>query len=148
MNFKYHYDQAHQLINLKVGNFAVLWLHKEYSILLTVSIIKRLMEQYIKLFYVLERVGRLAYWLNISANNHIYNIFTIAQLEPIPNLASNLFWWPQSNYLDNVFVEKNTDSYKSFEIKHLINKHIIKWDDHKKVQYLIYWKRYGPEFDK
>lgn len=42
INYKYHYDRSHQLINLKVNNFALLYLHKGYLILSTLAITKKL----------------------------------------------------------------------------------------------------------
>lgn len=91
MNFKHHYDQVYQPINLKIGNFAVLRLHKKYFIPSAVNIIKKLMLQYIKLFCILEKIRRLAYCLNIFANWYIYNVFTTVQLELASNLANNPF---------------------------------------------------------
>lgn len=135
-------------MNLKIGEFTILHLYKRYFILSIVNIIKKLIQQYIKLFYVLKKVERLSYCLNIPANQRIYNVFTIAQLEPVLNPAIDLFQqlWP--NYFDSVFVEKDINSYKLFKIKYLLNKHITKQNSCRKMQYLVCWKRYRLEFNK
>lgn len=95
VNFKYHYDWSHQPMNLKVNNFTLLWLHKGYLIPSILGITKKLTQQYVEPFWMLERIGKLVYQLNIPANWRIYNVFTIAQLEPASNPTGNLFNWPR-----------------------------------------------------
>lgn len=56
----------------------------------------------------------------------------------MPDPVSDLFQRLQPNHLDSVFVEKNTDSFKSFKIKHLLKKHTTKQNSRKKVQYLMH----------
>lgn len=68
VNFKHYYDHSHQLINLKINNFALLYLHKRYSISLTLAITKKLIQQYVSFFRVLEKIKKLAYQLNILTN--------------------------------------------------------------------------------
>ena len=148
MNFKHHYDRVHQPMNLKVGDFAVLRLHKGYSIPSTVGVTKKLTQQYVGPFRVLERVGRLAYRLNVPADWRIHNVFTIAQLEPAPDPATDPFQRPRPDHPNSVFVEGDTDSYKSFEIERLLNKRSTRRSGREKVQYLVRWKGYGPEFDR
>ena len=74
--------------------------------------------------------------------------FSIAQLEPASNPATDPFGQPQPDHPDSVFVKGNTDDYKSFEIERLLNKRITRWGCCEKVQYLVRWKGYGPEFDR
>ena len=61
INYKHHYDWFHQPMNLKVNDFALLCLHKRYSIPSTLAIIKKLTQQYMGHFQVLERIKKLAY---------------------------------------------------------------------------------------
>lgn len=46
----------------------MLKLHKSYSILSSVGITKRLIQQYVGLFQIVEKVGRLAYKLKLSSD--------------------------------------------------------------------------------
>lgn len=115
----------------------MLWLHKKYSISSMVDITKKLTQQYVESFYVLEKVGKLAYCLNIFADWYIHNIFNIMQLKLASNPATDPFQRSRPNHLNSIFVEVDIDSYKFFEIKHLFNKHITKQSNWKKMQYLI-----------
>lgn len=53
---------------MKVGDWAILKLHKGYSILSSVSITKKLTQQYIGPFQIVEKVGRLAYKLKVPSD--------------------------------------------------------------------------------
>ena len=68
VNFKHHYDYSHQPMNLKINNFVLLCLYKRYSISLTLAITKKLTQQYVSFFQVLEKIKKLAYQLNILAD--------------------------------------------------------------------------------
>lgn len=100
----------------------MLKLHKGYSILSSLGVTKKLTQQYVGPFQVLERVGCLAYKLDVPDNWRIYPVFSIAQLEPTPSPAEDPFGrlWPE--HPPSVFVEGNTNAVKSFEIKRLLNK--------------------------
>ena len=66
---------------LKVGDMAFIRLHKGYS-LPYAKVSKKLSQQYAGPFKVIERVGRLAYRLEIPEHWSVYNVFSIAYLEP------------------------------------------------------------------
>lgn len=51
---------------LRVENYALLRLHKNYNISSTVDIIKKLTQQFVDSFKLIERVDRLVYVLNLS----------------------------------------------------------------------------------
>ncbi len=59
-NHKEHYDKSHQPLFMKVGDWAMIKLHKGYSILSSVGVTKKLTQQYVGLFRIIEKVGRLA----------------------------------------------------------------------------------------
>lgn len=101
-------------------------------------------------FKVLERVGRLAYHLDIPAIWNVYPVFTIAQLEPCPDPNSDPYIrsQPRPNEPPPVFVEGDTDEYKSWELDRIINKRVIAKGRGFATEYLIKWKGYGPEHDK
>lgn len=64
-NQKHHYNRKHQPIYLAEGDWAYLRLHKGYSIPSTETLEKKLSQQYIGPFEVLEKVRKLTYRLGI-----------------------------------------------------------------------------------
>lgn len=56
----------------------MLILYKDYLILSSIRVIKKLTQQYVSPFLILEKVDHLAYNLDISNNWKIYSIFSIA----------------------------------------------------------------------
>lgn len=77
-NQKAHYNRKHQPLFLKVEDWAMLRLYKGYSIPSSLGVTKKLIQQYVRPFQVLERVGRLAYKLDVPHDWKIYPIFSIA----------------------------------------------------------------------
>lgn len=69
----------------------MLKLHKSYSILSSIRVTKKLTQQYIVSFRIIERVACLVYKLKVPSNQKIYPIFSIAQLKPAPSLAKDPF---------------------------------------------------------
>ena len=57
-------------------------------------------------FKVTERVGRLAYKLDIPQHWRVHNVFSIAQLEPAPNPSSDPYERRRSHHPPTVFVEQ------------------------------------------
>ena len=56
-NHKKHYDRSHQPLFMKVGDWAMLKLHRGYSIPSSVSVTKKLTKQYVGPFQIVEKVG-------------------------------------------------------------------------------------------
>ena len=81
MNAKGSYDRKHTPMFLKVGDMAFIRLHKGYS-LPYAKVSKKLSQQYAGPFKVIERVGRLAYRLEIPEHGSVHNVFSIAHLKP------------------------------------------------------------------
>lgn len=67
MNSKFHYDRRHQPQFFRQGDFALLRLHRGYDIPATALTGRKYGLQFVGPFKVLERVGRLAYHLDIPA---------------------------------------------------------------------------------
>lgn len=65
LNQKVAYNCCHQPLFMKVGKWALLQLHKGYSLLVMAGVTKKLTKQYIGSFQILEKVGRLAYKLDV-----------------------------------------------------------------------------------
>ena len=79
IRIKQYYDTHHQPIFFKVGDLVKLRLYRGYKILVVSS---KFGPQFIGPFKVLERIGRLIYRLQLPSNIKIYNIVSVAQLEP------------------------------------------------------------------
>lgn len=148
LNQKMAYDRRHQLLFMKVGEWAMLRLHKGYNIPSTGEVTKKLTQQYVGPFLILAKVGRLAYKLYIPGDWKIHPVFSIAQLEPAPPPALDPFSRPFPSHPPLVFVEDDTDVLKSFEVERLLNRRVVKKGKGRAVQYLVQWKGYGPEWDR
>ncbi len=57
LNLKVTYDRKHQPLFMKVGEWAMLRLHKGYSIPATAGVTKKLIQQYVGPFRIVEKVG-------------------------------------------------------------------------------------------
>lgn len=64
-NQKTYYNQKHPLFFIKFRDWAMLKLHKGYSILSSAGVTKKLTQQYVGPFWVFEKGGRLTYKLNV-----------------------------------------------------------------------------------
>ena len=147
MAHKNHYDRSHQSLYLKVGDYVSLHLYKGHSISSILRVTKKQTQQYVRLFRVLKKVGRLVY-RNVLPNWHIYPLFLVAQLEPAPPLSQDPFQQLYSAHLLSVFIEGDTDRLHSFEVERLLNCRIIKRGRRIVTQYLVGWVRYKPKFDQ
>lgn len=148
ISVKYYYNRQHQPIFLKVGEYTLLRLYKGYSILNTLGVTKKLTQQYVGPFRVTKRVSRLAYCLAVPGDWKIHPVFTVAQLEPVPDPALDPFKRPRLDYLPSVFIKGDTDNSKSYEIERLLNKRILRKGRGFAIEYLVKWKGYGPEQDR
>ena len=143
INSKHHYDRHHQPMFLKIGDYAFLRLHKGYNIPANLGITKKLSQQYVDPFKVLERVGRLAYRLDVPEDWRVHPVFTVAQLEPAPAPEADPFNRPRSDHPDSFFVEGDTETWKSSDIERLLNKRITRKGRGLATEYLVQWKGYG-----
>ena len=147
-NQKAHYDRKHQPLFMKVGDWAMLKLHKGYSIPSSAGVTKKLTQQYVGPFRILEKVGRLAYKLDVLHDWKIHPVFSVAQLEPAPLPIKDPFHRPRPHMPPAVFVDDDIDAVKSFEVDRLLNKRIVRKGKGRAVEYLVRWTRYGPEWDR
>ena len=126
----------------------MLKLYKGYSISSSVGVTKKLTQKYVGLFQIIEKIGRLAYKLEVPSDWRIHPVFFITQLEPAPAPSKDPFYQPRPQQPLFVFVEGDTDRHKSFEINRLLNKCIVKKGKGFAIEYLVRWIRYGPEWDR
>lgn len=133
-NQKITYNRKYQLLFMKVGKWAMLQLHKRYSILATAEVTKKLTQQYVSLFRIIEKIGCLTYRLDVSSDWRIHPVFSVAQLELALPLAEDPFGRHFSSNPPPIFVE---DKVKSFEIERIFNKRQIKKEKGRAIEYLV-----------
>jgi transposase InsO family protein len=141
MNMKFHYDRKHTAMFLASGDWALLRLHRGYSIPSVHN--RKLDQQYAGPFKVLEKVGRLAYKLKIPDHWRIHNVFSIAQLEPAPPPGSDPYSRPVPDHPGAVIPGTNI-----YEVERLLDKRVIRKGRGYSTQYLLRYKGYGPEHDE
>lgn len=114
------YDKKHQAIHLREGEYALLRLHKGYNIPSTKVLGPKLSQQYAGPFRILEKIGNLAYRLELPEHWRIHPVFTIAQLEPCADPTKDPFRRPRPDLPASVHVNGDTDRVKSYEIEKII----------------------------
>jgi hypothetical protein len=145
MQMKHHYDRKHQSLNLKIDDHVLLRLHKEYNISSAAILSRKLSQQYVDSFRILEKIENLAYRLSLSKHWNIHFIIFIAQLESISNSIIDFYNRSRSNESKSIHVEEDIETIKSFKIEKLINKQITA---RRETKYLIRWKNYDSQYDE
>ena len=144
MLIKKYYDDKHKSIHLKNESWALLRLHKSYNIFSIVVLSSKLSQQYIESFQILEKIKNLAYKLDIFANWRVHSVFSIAQLKFIESLNANSFQRNAASF-ESIFVERNTNDVKFYEVKKIVIKRANKKRD---LKYLMRWLNYDFEHDQ
>ena len=142
--FKHIYDQKHQSLQLRVDEWVLIRLHKDYNISSTFVLNKKLSQQYAGSFQITERIGNLAYRLAISSNWRIWSVISIAQLEPCSFSDQNSFQRISASSEIINMKENNETNIRSYEIEKIIVKRII---ERRNSEYLIRWVEYESEHD-
>jgi len=140
MQMKYYYDKRHQPLYFQPDDMMNLCLHWGYT-LSSLSINKKLKQQFADLIKVLNWVERLAYHLNIPSTWQIHNVISVVHLEPAHML--NPYQWPWSEKLKEVMV----DEEKKWELKKLLKKRTYWRERSITTEYLTQWLEYKSEFD-
>ena len=137
---KTRYDSKHQAVTLSVGDYAYLRLGEGYDIPGLAN--PKLHHQRIGPFKVLERVGPLAYRLQLAPIMRIYPVISVAQLEPA---AKGTDPYGRVKHSNPPAVEekdaRDPREGKIYDIEALIGKRT----SGKEVQYLVKWKGYGHQ---
>ena len=131
---KNYYDRKHISCQLQIDDWALLKLHKKYDILFIAILSKKLSQQYVESFQIIEKIDNLAYRLNISQHWRIHSIISIAHLEFSSSSSTS-----QSS--SSIFMKENSNIVKFFEIEKLVAKRITK----REVEYLVKWLKYDSE---
>jgi Chromo (CHRromatin Organisation MOdifier) domain len=137
MYMKDMYDRKHTELHFDVGSYVYLKLHKGYNIPETMLLGPKLSRQRTGPFKILERVGRLAYRLEIPEHWRIHPVISIAHLEPA---HADSFNRPTPDHPDAVFADE-------WEVEKAVNKRVKKLRGKEVVEYLIRWSGWGPEYD-
>ena len=136
MSAKHHYDRKHQPLFMKAGDYALIKLHHGYDIPSTAILGAKYSQQFVGPFKVLEKVGRLAYRLELPSHWRIHPVLSIAQLEPVPS-GEDPFCRPRPEQPDSIYVKGDTPTVKSYEVERLLNKRQTKT---RGPEYLVRWK--------
>ena len=130
---------------LNPGTNAFLRLHKGYKV---PGVHKKLGQQRIGPFKVLQRVGRLAYKLELPPRYKIHPVISVDHLEPAP-LGSDPYAREVPDHPPAVYVEGDTEEWQSYEIEKLTDKRIRRYGRGKPItEYKVRWKGYGMKFDE
>jgi hypothetical protein len=143
LQMKRHYDRKHQSLNMKVDDYALLRLHKNYSLSFINILRKKLSQQYADFFKILKKVENLEYRLKFSDNWRIHLMILVTHLESMSNFVSDFYKRSRSKKSEIIYMKENNDNVKSFEVKRLINRRTIS----REIEYLLRWKDYDSEHD-
>ncbi|KAI0998999.1 hypothetical protein K3495_g9197 [Podosphaera aphanis] len=143
MSMKKYYDDRHMPMFFNTGDFVMLRLHKGYTIPSAKLITKKLQQQFVGPFRITERIGKLAYRLDIPKNWKIHPVVTIAQLEPTLDPRNDPY-----NRQIKPDPPIQVDGVLEQEIKKILGKRLIKRRGKDILQYLVTWVGHGPEHDE
>ena len=130
---KARYDSQHKPIEVSKGNKVYLKLGHGYDI---PGVNPKLHQQRVGPFKVIDKVGRLAYRLELPPLMKIHPVVSIAQLEPLP-LGPDPYHRPQNDDLPQV-IEREGLAEDEFRVEAIIGKR-------KGNKYLVKWKDYGHQ---
>ena len=133
MHAKYYYDKKHASIFMKIDEWTLFRLHKNYKISITIRLNKKYAQQYVDLFQIIKRIERLVYRLVISINWRIHNVFTIVQLKSCSSSDDDSYRRSRLAKFDSMFVEDDIDQVKSWKLNRLVNKRISQ----REIEYFV-----------
>ncbi len=139
MSMKAAYDSRHKPMFFDVGDKVFLSLRKGYRTPGVKHI--KFQEQRSGPFTILERIGKLAYRLELTPSMKIHDVVSVAQLEPAPDPARDPYNRPSRPPPEII------DGEEEFEVDRIIAKRFIKRGRSKRVEYLVRWKNYNVEHD-
>ena len=144
MQIKHHYDRKHQSLYMKFENYVYIRLHHEYDIFAIAMFESKLSQQYAEFFKILKKIDQLFYRLDLFTHWRIHFVLSMTQLKST-FFDENFYRKSKSIHSNFVFVEKNTELIKFFEIERLINKRQIARRD---FEYFVRWLEYFSQFDE
>lgn len=139
---KARYDKKHVALNLQEGAAVYLKLHHGYRIPGLVN--RKLSQQRVGPFKILQKVGNLAYRLELPPTVKIHPVVSVAQLEPLPP-KPDPYNRARPDAGNPPAVENEDSEAPSFEIERLLDRRIAGRGN--KLEYLVKWKGYGHEWN-
>ena len=115
-----------------------------YDIFSTTILKKKLFQQYVDLFQIIEKIDHFVYRLVIFENWRVHFVFIIAQLKSVSSSFTNFFNRFRFIKFDAVFVKNDIDRVKFYEMKRFFDKRQIAC---RKFEYFVKWKSYDFEND-
>ena len=88
---KYYYDRKHQFLFMKIDDYALIKLHHDYNISTTEVLDKKLSQQYIDFFKILEKIDNLTYRLKLPNHWRIHLVLFIVQLKSVFSSMNDFF---------------------------------------------------------
>ena len=111
-------------------------LYKKYSVPGITN--KKLDQQKVGPLEIQNRIERLTYRLKLPSHFFIHFVISVAYLESTPK-GPDLYNRLKSDHPPAVFVEGDTDKWKSYNIKKLIKKRVHRYNQNKPIiKYLVY----------
>ena len=130
---KMYYDARHQSIFFRFDDRVYLRLHQKYQ--LSNRSNKKIFNQRCEFFIVKRRVDRLTYELKLSTHWRVYSMIFITQLKFFFEKNSyNRFKFDYSNVVE---MKKNTNDWRFYVMKRILNKRIWKFERITIIQYII-----------
>ena len=140
MKSKQAYDRKHAPMFFQVGDYVNLRLHKGYKIPSVANV--KLGQQYVGSFRVIERVGRLAYRLELPAHWKVHDVISIGHLEPGHAPGTDPYNRPEPSDPPPIDAEQNR-----YEVEKILDKMVFARGKGKCTKYLIRWSGYGEKDD-
>ena len=134
---KARYDQMHKMLRLHEGSLVYLRLHHGYNI---PGVHHKYSNQRVGPFKVLEKVGKLAYRLQLPPNMKIHPVISVAQIEPAVDPTEDPYHRlpPPPGPVEE---EDDNPVNPLYEIERFLDK------EPGKDRYLVKWKGYGHEYN-
>ena len=143
MKMKQYYDSRHTPTFFKEGDYVNLRLHRGYTVPSIQH--KKIDQQFVGPFKILQRVGRLAYRLELPKNMRIHNVISVAHLERATPPGDDPYQRPrpQMEHPLPVLVEGQPE----YEIEKLLRRRRVRKGHGYSTEYLVRWLGWGPEAD-
>ena len=144
---KLRYDAVHIDLKLIVDDYAYLCLYNDYIIFDFIN--RKLNQQRIDFFKILNKIDTFAYRFQLSSIMIIHSVIFITQLKSSSSFNANFYRRsrfdvenPSSMQLKNDENNESKNAVKLYEVETLLNRRIIFIE---RVSYLIKWKKYDSQ---
>ena len=138
----FYYNKNHKLISFDVGQMIYVCLSgsMEPGYHLPMEAFHKLSQQRVGPFKVVERIGQLAYRLDLPPTWKIHDVLSVAHLEPY---VLDTFERTVENAPPQIGVGHDRDPDEEWEIEDVIRDRYNKRRKHR--EYYVKWCNFGPE---